>query len=93
MRACTVMSAKATIRFHSGEGREPSWHLYVETFEKAEVVYLELEAIEADITMIGALDATSPRRASRPHSSPQICHTPYAKTCDQMQNNALHRKT
>lgn len=39
------MSTKATIRFHSGEGREPSWHLYVETIEKAEVVYLELEGI------------------------------------------------
>lgn len=46
------MSTKATIRYHHGEGGEPSWHLYEEAFEKDDVVYLELEGVQADVVMI-----------------------------------------
>ena len=31
---------------------EPSWHLYQEAFEKDDVVYLELEGVQADVMMI-----------------------------------------
>lgn len=46
------MSTKASIRYHQGEGGEPSWHLYAEAFEKDNVVYLELEGVLADVVMI-----------------------------------------
>jgi len=46
------MSTKATIRYHPGGGEEPSWHLYEEAFEKDTVVYLELEGVPANVTMI-----------------------------------------
>ncbi|HDR8948426.1 TPA: hypothetical protein QDA71_005492 [Burkholderia vietnamiensis] len=46
------MSTKSTIRYHHGKGGEPSWHLYEEAFEKDDVVYLELEGVQADIVMI-----------------------------------------
>ncbi|MBP0588708.1 hypothetical protein J8I87_03040 [Paraburkholderia sp. LEh10] len=46
------MSTKASIKYHDGEGGEPSWHLYTEAFEKDDVVYLELEGVLADVVMI-----------------------------------------
>lgn len=45
------MSTKSTIRYHRGEDGEPSWHLYEEAFEKDDMVYLELEGIQADVVM------------------------------------------
>jgi len=46
------MSTKTSIRYHHGEATEPSWHLYEEAFEKDEVVYLELEGVQADVVII-----------------------------------------
>lgn len=46
------MSTKTSIRYHHGEGREPSWHLYEEALEKDDVVYLELEGVQVDVVMI-----------------------------------------
>ncbi|WP_250476078.1 hypothetical protein [Caballeronia sp. GAFFF1] len=49
------MSTKTSIGYHYGEGKEPSWHLYEEAFEKDDVVYLELEGVQADVVMIDSL--------------------------------------
>jgi hypothetical protein len=47
------MSTKSTIRYQQKEGDAPGWQLYTELFEKEDAVYLELEGIQADVTMIG----------------------------------------
>ncbi|SAL48797.1 hypothetical protein [Caballeronia concitans] len=49
------MSTKTSIRYHHGEAKEPSWHLYEEAFEKDDVVYLELEGVQADVVMIDSV--------------------------------------
>jgi hypothetical protein len=49
------MSTKANIRFQQKEGELPRWQVYEELFEKEDVVYLEVEGIQADVTMIGSL--------------------------------------
>ena len=49
------MSTKTSIGYHYGEGKEPSWHLYEEAFEKDDVVYLELEGVQADVVMIDSV--------------------------------------
>jgi hypothetical protein len=46
------MSTKTSIKYHHGEGKEPSWHLYEEAFEKDNVVHLELEGVLVDVVMI-----------------------------------------
>lgn len=49
------MSTKASIRYQEKEGELPEWHLYREVFEKEEVVYLELNGVQANVTMIDTL--------------------------------------
>lgn len=46
------MSTKASIRYQEKDGDLPDWHLYAEIFEKEDVVYLELNGVQADVTMI-----------------------------------------
>jgi hypothetical protein len=48
-----VMGTKSTIRFQQKEGEMPGWTVYTELFEKEDVVYLEVEGVQADVTMIG----------------------------------------
>jgi hypothetical protein len=50
------MSTKATIRFQREENGLPAWHLYEELFDPADVVYLELEGVQADLSMIGNIE-------------------------------------
>jgi hypothetical protein len=50
-----VMGTKSTIRFQQKEGEMPAWTIYTELFEKDDVVYLEVEGVQADVTMIGSL--------------------------------------
>lgn len=45
------MSTKATLAQQDSEDGKPAWHLYDEMFE-AGVVYLELEGVQVDVTMI-----------------------------------------
>lgn len=45
------MSTKATLAYHASEDGKPSWRLYDELFEVG-VVYLELEGVPVDVTMI-----------------------------------------
>jgi len=52
------MSTKSTIRHYQGEAELPSWHLYKEGFEKADVVYLELAGVQVDMM---TLDEPAPR--------------------------------
>jgi hypothetical protein len=54
------MSTKSTIRFQQKEGELPGWQLYTELFEKEDNVYLELEGVQADVTMIGSLLGSAP---------------------------------
>ncbi|MFL9951135.1 hypothetical protein PQR68_34615 [Paraburkholderia agricolaris] len=49
------MSTKATIRYQTKEGEQPGWSLYTEIFEPDDVLYLEIEGVQADVTMIGSL--------------------------------------
>ncbi|MEX3932164.1 hypothetical protein AB4Y32_10195 [Paraburkholderia phymatum] len=49
------MGTKDTIRFQEKTGELPGWTLYTELFEKDDIVYLELEGVQADVTMIGSL--------------------------------------
>lgn len=49
------MSTKSSIKYHNGLNGEPSWHLYAEAFEKEDVVYLELEGVQADVVMIDSV--------------------------------------
>ncbi|MDN5289638.1 MAG: hypothetical protein JWR38_5917 [Mucilaginibacter sp.] len=49
-----IMGTKGTIRFQEKEGDLPGWQVYTELFEPADVVYLEVEGIQADVTMIGS---------------------------------------
>ncbi|QYD70108.1 hypothetical protein KZJ38_07300 [Paraburkholderia edwinii] len=54
------MSTKASIRHQEKDGELPAWHLYTEAFEKADVVYLELEGVKADLTMIDSSWGAAP---------------------------------
>lgn len=47
------MSTKATVRYQAKDGDLPAWHLYEELLDAEDVVYLEVERIQADVTMIG----------------------------------------
>lgn len=49
------MSTKEYIRRHENDGDQPGWQLYTEMFE-AESIYLQLEGIEAEITMTGNMN-------------------------------------
>jgi hypothetical protein len=49
------MSTKATIRFQLKEGGLPGWQVYEELFEREDIVYLEVEGVQADVTMIGGM--------------------------------------
>jgi hypothetical protein len=49
------MGTKSTIRFQQKEGEMPGWTVYTELFAKEDVVYLEVEGVQADVTMIGTL--------------------------------------
>ncbi|HKR40304.1 MAG TPA: hypothetical protein VJU59_11605 [Paraburkholderia sp.] len=53
------MSTRNTLRFQQNEGELPGWRVYEELFEKEEVVYLEIEGVQADVTMIGGLWGTN----------------------------------
>ncbi|MCP3710195.1 hypothetical protein M3I54_25055 [Paraburkholderia sp. CNPSo 3274] len=46
------MSTKVTLRFKDKEGELPDWYLYEELLEADDVIYLELDGIKADVTMI-----------------------------------------
>ena len=48
------MSTKSTIRFQPKEGNLPGWQLYTELFEPEAAVYLELEGVQVDLTLIGS---------------------------------------
>ena len=50
------MSTKTSIRYQDKDDELPGWHLYREVFDNEDVVYLELEGVEADITMIGNME-------------------------------------
>jgi len=54
------MSTKNTIRFQPKDDELPGWRLYTELFEEEDHVYLELEGVEADVTMIGSLWGAGP---------------------------------
>lgn len=54
------MSTKSTIRFQHKEGELPGWQLYTELFEKEDAVYLEIEGVQVDVTMIGSLWGAAP---------------------------------
>ncbi|MGF6858505.1 hypothetical protein [Paraburkholderia sp. CI3] len=43
---------KATIRNQDPEGKLPGWRLYEELPDADDVVYLELDGVKADVTMI-----------------------------------------
>ncbi|MFM0439431.1 hypothetical protein PQQ84_23435 [Paraburkholderia strydomiana] len=49
------MGTKDTIRFQEKTGDQPGWELYTEMFEKDDAVYLEIEGVQADVTMIKSL--------------------------------------
>ncbi|WP_233808913.1 hypothetical protein [Paraburkholderia sp. HP33-1] len=51
------MSTKSSVRYQEKEGELPAWHLYREAFETEDVVYLEIEGIQVDVTMIGSMVA------------------------------------
>lgn len=53
------MSTKATIRSHLQHGELPAWHVYEELFDQEDVVYLELEGVQANITMIADMEAAA----------------------------------
>jgi hypothetical protein len=46
------MSTKASIRYQHNDGELPDWHLYTEIFDNEDVVYLEYNGVQADVTMI-----------------------------------------
>ncbi|RQH00202.1 hypothetical protein [Paraburkholderia dinghuensis] len=50
------MSTKAPIRHQEKDGELPGWHLYSEVFELDDVVYLELEGVAVEVTMIGNME-------------------------------------
>ncbi|MCA8451379.1 hypothetical protein [Burkholderia vietnamiensis] len=45
----------ASIRYKAQEGELLDWHRYVDAFEKEDVVYLEFNGIQSDVTMIDSL--------------------------------------
>lgn len=47
------MSTKSTIRHQDRERGLPGWQIYEDLFEKDDVVYLELDGVEIDVTMTG----------------------------------------
>ncbi|MGF6933625.1 hypothetical protein OKW41_002764 [Paraburkholderia sp. UCT70] len=49
------MGTKDTIRFQDKTGDLPGWTPYTEMFEKEDTVYLELESVQADVTMINSV--------------------------------------
>ncbi|NIF76086.1 hypothetical protein F3J20_01520 [Paraburkholderia sp. Cy-641] len=49
------MSTKSSIKSHHGNDGEPSWHLYRDVLEKDNVVYLELDGVQADVVMIDSI--------------------------------------
>lgn len=49
------MSTKERIRTHDREGDLPGWDLYTELFE-TDTVYLQLEGVEAEITMTSNME-------------------------------------
>jgi hypothetical protein len=49
------MGTKDTIRFQEKAGDQPGWELYTEMFEKDDAVYLEIEGVQADVTMINSV--------------------------------------
>ncbi|CAB3740998.1 hypothetical protein LMG22037_06441 [Paraburkholderia phenoliruptrix] len=46
------MGTKDTIRFQEKADDLPGWQLYSELFDTEDVVYLELEGVQVDVTMI-----------------------------------------
>ncbi|MEX3963338.1 hypothetical protein AB4Y42_14135 [Paraburkholderia sp. EG286B] len=46
------MSTKATLRHQDAEGELPAWQVYEELFERDDVVYLELDGVQVNVTMI-----------------------------------------
>lgn len=54
------MGTKDTIRFQEGIGDLPGWQLYSELFDTDDVVYLELEGVQVDVTMIDSVWGNRP---------------------------------
>ena len=50
------MSSKDHIRYQAKEGGQPGWDLYAEIFEPEDVVYLELDGVAAEVTMLGNVE-------------------------------------
>ncbi|TDN63957.1 hypothetical protein [Paraburkholderia sp. BL10I2N1] len=50
------MSSKDRIRYQAKEDDQPGWDLYAEIFEPEDVVYLELDGVAAEVTMLGNLE-------------------------------------
>jgi hypothetical protein len=49
-----AISSKSTVRGPQKAGDLPGWQIYTELFEPEDAVYLELEGVAADVTMIGS---------------------------------------
>ena len=51
------MSIKSSIKSHHGNDGEPSWHLYKDVFEEDNVVYLEVDGVQAYVVRIDSISA------------------------------------
>jgi hypothetical protein len=47
------MSTKITIRYQEKDGAQPGWHLYEEILDPDDFVYLELDGVQLDVTVVG----------------------------------------
>jgi hypothetical protein len=50
------MSTRNHIRYQAKKGNQPGWDLYTEIFEPDDVVYLELDGVAAEVTMLGNME-------------------------------------
>ncbi|MGF6507082.1 hypothetical protein [Paraburkholderia sp. 32] len=50
------MSTRNHIKYQAKEGDQPGWDLYTEIFEPEDVVYLELNGVAAEVTMLGNME-------------------------------------
>jgi hypothetical protein len=52
-----TMGTKCKIGFQQREGELPGWQVYTELFEPEDVVYLELEGVQANVAMFADMEA------------------------------------
>ena len=50
------MSTRNHIRYQAKKGDQPGWDLYTELFEPDDVMYLELDGVAAEVTMLGNME-------------------------------------